>query len=228
MKQSISIHSIGENKEHLKLIQLNEKRNLFKNFKKIKQALNDILDSLKTGEDIEEGIVFIIADYADINMYLKQIHKSVPSIVRTRFVKPKFVRISQLKKYYEHYLRLYSDAYQTIENHQEYQVAVRYPVKSEIQTVNQKKIIILKEQYNDCGRCAKTYMSRGCEYYGNCDCNCHGKYMMDEDCKGGIVTVIETKLKSVFDKKIIEKSVTTHMMCRTEKNGLYTCYCNDN
>ena len=157
MQQSISIHSIGKNKEHLKLIQLNEKRNLFKNFKKIKKTLNDILDSLKTGEDIEEGIVFIITDYADINMYLKQIHKSVPSIVRTQFVKPKFVRISQLKKYYEHYLQLYSDAYQTIENHQEYQVAVRYPVKSEIQTVNQKKMIFIKEQYDDCKNCTRIY-----------------------------------------------------------------------
>lgn len=220
MKQSISIHSIGINGKHLKLTQLNEKRNLFKNFKKIKQALNDILDSLKTGENIEEGIVFIIADYADINMYLKQIHKSVPTIIRTRFVKPKFVRISQLKKWYEHYLQLYSDAYQIIENHYEYQVAVRYPVKSEIQYVNQRYIININEQYNDCGRCAKTYMSRGCEYYGDCNCNCHGKYMIDEDCKGGIITV--------FDEKITEKSVTTHMMCRTERNGLYTCYCNDN
>jgi len=227
MQQSISIHSIGKNKEHLKLIQLNEKRNLFKNFKKIKKALNDILDSLKTGEDIEEGIVFIITDYADINMYLKQIHKSVPSIVRTQFVKPKFVRISQLKKYYEHYLQLYSDAYQTIENHQEYQVAVRYPVKSEIQTVNQKKIIFIKEQYDDCKNCTRIYAECGRDYYGNCNCNCHGKYMMDEDCKGSIVTVIKTK--SYFNiRYFIEEPVSTHMVCRMERNGLYTCYCNDN
>jgi len=251
--QSISIHSIGRDGSNLKLKDLNEKRKLFDNFSKIKKTLIDIRDGCNIDE---EGVVFIISNYVGMEMNLKKIHKSIPTIIRTQFIKPSFVSIAQFKKWFKYYFGKYSDAYQIIENHQEYQVAVRYPANRPVQTVNQ--VAIQEKQYcSNCdsegvtgSRCSDRYN------YHKCNCHCHISLMRDEDCKGGftvakkemeffssdvfifgqsddsesaIIDTINTELGMV-DINIQQTAVHDKVfkMCRMEKNGTYNCYCDDN
>jgi len=230
--QTISIHSIGKYGNHLKLKNLNEKRKLFDNFSKIKKTLIDIRDGCNIDE---EGIVFIIGDYIAMEMNLKKIHKSIPTIIRTPFIKPSFGTISQLKKWFKYYLEKYSDAYQTIENHQEYQFAVRYPANKPVQSVNQ--VAIQEKQY--CSTCdSEGVTGRRCSdlyIYHKCNCHCHISLMRDEDCKGGF-TVAKKEMEFfssdvfIFGQSDDSESVYEKVfkMCRMEKNGSYNCYCDDN
>ena len=232
--QTISIHSIGKDGSHLKLKNLNEKRKLFDNFSEIKKTLIDIRNGCNIDE---EGIVFIISDYVGIEMNLKKIHKSIPTIVRTPFIKPRFGSITQLKKWFKYYLEKYSDAYQTIENHQEYQVAVRYPANRPVQTVNQ--VAIQEKQY--CSTCEfrDRYGPKCSErIYDRCNCYCHISLMKDEDCKGGFTNVTKKEMDFfssevfIFGQSKDDDSESVYekvfKMCRMEKNGSYNCYCDDN
>jgi hypothetical protein len=227
--QGISIHSIGRDGSHLKLKNLNEKRKLFNKFPDIKKTLIDIRDGCNLNE---EGIVFIIGDYVGIEMNLKKIHKSVPTIIRTPFIKPTFRSITQLRKWFKYYLEIYSAAFQTIETHQEYQVAVRYPTNKQVQTVNQVAI-----PGYECSRCEDDIYSGifGC----SCPCHrigmysiCHISFVKDEDCKGGFTFVAKKDTKDIEDiEEDIEEDIIYEKifkMCRMEKNGSYNCYCDDN
>jgi len=110
------------------LVELNNLKIIFYNFENIEKAIVDIQDSCDIGEHC---IAFIIAEYG-INMYLKQIHKTIPTSLRTKFVRPKIHCINHLKKVYTHYMEKFCESFNIIKNFGCYCEDVNYPNEQNI------------------------------------------------------------------------------------------------
>ena len=95
---------------------------LFKKLDDIKKAVDDIQDACDIGEHC---IAFIIAEYG-IHMYIKQIHKSIPTYIRTKFFRPKMLSIKDLEKVYMHYMDQYYDVIELMSDNQNYYGIVDY------------------------------------------------------------------------------------------------------
>ena len=176
------------------LLELNKKKNIFNRIEDINKAIIDIQDSCNIGE---HGVAFIIAEYG-INMYIKQIHKSIPTTIRTKFIRPPHIYgISHLKKIYKHYNDKLNDAYEAIKQKNTYNCIVD----------------LYQSEQNIPHSEVKLYFS-----YDNTpipiDIIIVGSKIIkrDQDCRGGYVN---------YDFGSLFK------ICRTSKNELYHCFCDD-
>lgn len=176
------------------LLELNKKKDIFNRIEDINKAVIDIQDSCNIGE---HGVAFIIAEYG-INMYIKQIHKSIPTTIRTKFIRPPHIYgLSHLKKIYKHYNDKFNNAYETIKQKNIYNCIV--DLSEEELDIPYSKV--------------KLYFS-----YDNTprpiDIHIIGTKIVsrDQDCRGGFVN---------YDFGPLFK------MCRKSKNDSYHCFCDD-